>query len=327
MAQGFDQMVHQKAGWIVDLEHKRVLVTGGAGFIGSHTVDALLERRATVVVVDNLSTGRMENVNPAAKFYEINIADPGIEEILEQQRPHIIYHFSSFVLVPKSADNPLLDMDNVVGFIRIMQKAKSISLEKIIFASSAFVYGNTKNLPIKETEPVNPVSPYVVAKQAIESYLKFYKSSLGIPYVVLRYATVYGPRQVTGAMADYIRKLAAGKQAEIWGDGTKTRDYVYVDDVVRANLLALRIPDDHVDPIFNAGTGIETTLNTLYGKIAKLLGKKAKPIYYPDRPSEIIRYFLDCTKIKNQLGWEPKFISDQALELTIRYARSKNFNI
>lgn len=301
----------------MELQGKKVLVTGGAGFIGSHTVDALVEKGADVVVVDNLSTGRTENVNPAAKFHEINIADPGIEEIMERERPDIIYHFSFFVLVPKSTENPLLDMDNVIGSIRILQKAKSIGVEKIVFASSGFLYGNTPNLPVKETEPINPVSPYVIAKQAIEGYLKFYNSAFAMPYVTPRYAAIYGPRQVTGAMADYIRKLACGKQAEIWGDGNKTRDYVYIDDVTEANLMALDVPDDCPEPLFNIGTGIETTLNTLYKKIADLLGKKAAPIYYPDRPGEQMRYCLDYSRAQDYMGWQPRIELDEGLSLTV----------
>jgi UDP-glucose 4-epimerase len=296
------------------LKGKRVLVTGGAGFIGSHTVDALISLGAQVTVIDNLSTGSRSNLNPKAKFYETNVADSGIEEILEREKPQIIYHFSFFVLVPKSVENPLLDIDNVIGSIRILKKAKEMGgLEKFVFISSGFLYGNTRNLPAKETEPMEFITPYVVTKNAIENYLKFYKKSFAIPYVILRYAAVYGPRQVTGAMADYIRKLSAGQQADIWGDGTKTRDYVYIDDVVRANLAVLDIPNNHQNPVFNIGTGKETTLNTVYFKIAELLGVKGSPIYHPDRPGEQMRYSLDYGKINNELGWEPQVKLEEGL--------------
>lgn len=303
-----------------NINKKTILVTGGAGFIGSHTVDALLREGANVVVVDNLSSGRKENINPKAKFYDLNIADPEIETILEKERPNIIYHVAYFVFVPKSVEDPLLDIDVLVGSLRILKKIKELDcVEKFIFSSSGFIYGNNPNLPVKETEPVDPVSPYVVSKHAIENYLRFYHNAFGLPYVILRYSAVYGPRQITGAMADYIRKLSQGKQAEIWGDGTKTRDYVYIDDVVRANLLALNVPDDHPNPIFNVGTGIETTLNDLYKKIADLLGKESKPIYYPDRPGEQMRYCLDYSKIKSELGWEPKVSLDEGLKKVIEF--------
>lgn len=296
----------------------KVLVTGGAGFIGSHTVDALLNRGANVVIVDNLSTGRETNLNPRAAFYQVNLAHEALEGILEREKPDVIYHFAHYVLVPKSVENPLLDMDVMVGSLRMLQKAKDIGVKKIVFASSGFLYGNTPTMPVTEECPVDPVSPYVVSKHAIENYLKFYHRMYGLPYVVLRYAAVYGPRQVTGAMADYIRKLSSGGQAEIWGDGTKTRDYVYVEDVVRANLLALTIPADHPNPVFNIGTGIETTLNTLYRKIADILGVEAKPIYHPDRPAEQLRYCLDASKARKDIEWEPKYELDEGLRITAK---------
>jgi len=309
------------------LEGKKVLVTGGAGFIGSHTVDALIKNGADVIVVDNLSSGKEENVNPEAELYNINIADPKFEKILEKEKPRIIYHFAFYVFVPKSVENPLLDMDIIVGSVRMLKKAKELGAEKIILASSGFLYGNNPNLPAQEDYPIDPVSPYVVSKRAIENYLQFYKKVYNIPYVVLRYAAIYGPRQITGAMADYIRKLGKDKQAEMWGDGNKTRDYVFIDDVIRANLLVLNVPDDFSCPVFNVGTGIETTLNALYGKIAGLLGKEAKPIYYNDRDAEQMRYCLDNSKAKKELGWEPKYSLSEGLQLTVDYARSKNFEI
>ena len=296
----------------------KVLVTGGAGFIGSHTVDALLNRGANVVIVDNLSTGREANLNPHAAFYQVNLADEALEGILEREKPDVIYHFAHYVLVPKSVENPLLDMDVMVGSLRMLQKAKDVGVKKIVLASSGFLYGNTPTMPVTEECPVDPVSPYVVSKHAIENYLKFYHQMYGLPYVVLRYAAAYGPRQVTGAMADYIRKLSSGSQAEIWGDGAKTRDYVYIEDVVRANLLALTIPGDHPNPVFNIGTGIETTLNTLYWKIADILGVEAKPIYHPDRPAEQLRYCLDASKARNDIGWEPKYELDEGLRITVK---------
>jgi len=302
----------------MNLKNKKILVTGGAGFIGSHTVDALINQGARVVVVDNLFTGRKENLNPQAKFYQINIADPKIEEILEKEKPEFIYHFAFFVLVPKSVENPLLDMDCLVGSLRILQRAKNLGVKKVVLSSSGFLYGNTKNLPAKETEPVMPISPYIVTKDAVENYLRFYYSAYKLPYVILRYSAVYGPRQVTGAMADYIRKLAQDQQAEIWGDGNKTRDYVFIKDVVNANLLALDVSENHPNPVFNIGTGVETTLNAVYEKIADLLSKKSQPIYHPDRPGEQIRYCLDNSKAKKELGWQPKINLDEGLKLFLK---------
>jgi len=302
----------------MDIKNKKILVTGGAGFIGSHTVDKLIEEGADVVVVDNLVTGRRENLNPKAKFYEINIADPGLEKIFQKEKPEIIYHFAFNVLVPKSVQNPLVDIDSIAGSLNILINSQKYGVKKIIFASSGFVYGNSQNIPVKETEPIDPVSPYVVAKYTVENYIKFFNKTYGLPYVIFRYPAVYGPRQITGAMADYIRKLAAGNQAEIWGDGTKTRDYIYIEDILRANLLALDLSDDFLDPVFNVGTSIETTLNDLYQKIAKLLNKEIRPIYLSDRPGDQIRYSLDYSKIKKTLGWEPKVSFEEGLGLKLK---------
>ncbi len=297
----------------MELKNKKFLVTGGAGFIGSHTVDTLIKEGVRVAIIDNLVTGRKENLNPEAKFYNLNIANPEVEKVFREEKPEFIYHFAFNVLVPKSVEDPLMDMDSIAGAINIFQNAKKYGVKKIIFSSSGFLYGNTENLPAKETEPIMPISPYIVSKQAIENYLEFYRTTFNLPYVVLRYSAVYGPRQFTGAMADYIRKLADNKQAEMYGDGEKTRDYVYIEDVIKANLLALEVSPDFSKPIFNIGTGIETTLNDLYKKIAQILGKEANPIYLPDRAGEQYRYSLDYSKAKKELGWEPKCNLEEGL--------------
>lgn len=272
---------------------------------------------ADVSVVDRLSTGRRENLNPRAAFYEADVATSVFEDVLLEVRPEVIYHFAFHVLVPKGVENPLLEVDGVVGSLRLLQKAREIGVRKIVFASSGFLYGNTTRLPASEEEPVDPVTPYVVAKHAVENYLRFYARTYGVPYVALRYAAIYGPRQVTGAMADYIRQLSAGRQADIWGDGTKTRDYVYIDDVVEANLRAMSLASDHPNPVFNIGTGVETTLNELYWRIAGILGVEAKPTYHSDRPGEQLRYCLDSTKARRDLGWKPRCSLDEGLRLTV----------
>lgn len=302
----------------MDIQNKRFLVAGGAGFIGSCIVDELINGGAEVSIIDNLITGRRENLNPRAKFYEMNISDSEIEKVFQAEKPEFIYHLAFNVLVPKSVKNPLLDMDSIAGTINILMNAKKYGVKKVIFSSSGFIYGNNKNLPVKELEPMEPVSPYAIAKDAAENYLKFFNKAYNLPYTTLRYSAVYGTRQVTGAMADYIRKLTANQQAEIWGDGNKTRDYVYIDDVVRANLLAIDLPSDYQNPVFNVGTGIETTLNDLYRKIAELLGKPFQPIYLPDRKGEQLRYSLDYSKIKKAMGWEPKYSLEEGMKLRLK---------
>jgi len=172
---------------------------------------------------------------------------------------------------------------------------------------------------MKETEPPHPITPYAIAKFTVENYLRFFYETYNLPYVILRYATVYGPKQNIGAMADYIHKLSMGKQAEIYGDGKMTRDYLYIDDVVRVNLLALKLPTNYPNPVFNIGTGIETTVNDLYKKIAQLLDKKAEPIYLAERAEEQHRYALDYSKIKKAINWQPRYGLEDGLRLKLRF--------
>jgi len=301
----------------MNLQGKRILVTGGAGFIGSHTIDALLNRGAKVSVIDNLSTGQEKNLSKEVNFYKLNIASSKVANIFKKEKPEIVYHFATNVLVPKSTKNPLMDIDSFQGAINIFHNSMKNDIQKLVFPSSGFIYGNSSILPVNESASFQPASPYSIIKYSLESYLHFYYEAFGLPFVILRYAAIYGPRQITGAMADYIRKLSQDKQAKIWGDGSKTRDYVYIDDVVNANLLALEIRNNHPNPIFNIGSGIETTLNELYRTSASILHKNSNPIYLPDRPGEQMRYALDSTKAKNELGWEPKVSFSKGLKKRI----------
>lgn len=298
------------------------MVTGGAGFIGSYTTAALIKKGARVVIVDNLVTGRRERVHPQAIFYKLDVADSKLERIFKKEKLDYVYHFAFNVLVPQSIDDPLMDAQSIIASLNLIKCAHRAGVKKVIFSSSGFLYGSNAPKPTDENQPIDPVTPYVVSKNAVEHYLRYYHNTFGLPYVILRYAAVYGPGQVTGAMADYIRKLRADTQADIWGDGTKTRDYVFIEDVVRANLLALTVPDNFPNPIFNLGTGKETTLNDLYGMIAKSLKKEARAIYHPDRKGEQIRYSLDHTKIYKTLGWKPTVTLPQGLERILRASKN-----
>ncbi len=302
----------------MEIKSKKFLVTGGAGFIGSNIVDRLIAEGGEVAIIDNLITGRKENLNPKAVFYQMNIADPKVRDMFEKEKPEYVFHLAFNVRVPDSVKDPMIDMDSIVGSVNILKNCRDFKVKKIIFSSSGFVYGNAKNLPTKEDASIDPVSSYVVAKSTVENYLRFFNQAFGLPFVILRYATVYGPRQSMGAMSDYVRKLAQGSQADIWGDGSKTRDYIFVNDIVRANLMMLDLKDDYSDPVFNVGTSVETTLNELYGKIAKLLGKKAEAVYHEDRPGEMIRFCLDYSKIKKAISWEPQTSLDQGLKLRMK---------
>jgi len=303
---------------MTEIRGKKFLVTGGAGFVGSHTVDSLIERGAKVSIIDNLSTGSKENINPKAKFYNLNINSPKIAHIFKKEKPDYIYHFAFEVRVPKTIKNPELIMDSIEGSLSILTNAVHYKIKKIIFASTAFIYGNPKKLPAKESDIPNFISPYACAKYSVENFLEYFYNLYKTPYIILRYATIYGPRQYLGAIPDYIRKLAAGSQADMWGDGNKTRDYVFIEDVVRANMAALSLSNSYTDPVFNIGTGTETTLNSVYQKIAEFLQKQAKPVYHPERAGELNRYYLDPEKARRVLGWKADTKLDEGLAKTIK---------
>ncbi len=204
----------------MELKNKKVLVTGGAGFIGSHLVDALIDSGAQVVCVDNLVTGRVENVNKRSKFYELDINDAKLEEVFNKEKPEIVYALAFNTIVPKSVKDPLFDAKGLIGTLNTIVLANKYDCKKFIFTSSGFVYGNVKIFPTPETEPIIPDNPYIISKFAIENYLGFFYRVYGLDYIVLRLGTVFGPRQTLGALADYMRCINSNKNAEIYGDGT-----------------------------------------------------------------------------------------------------------
>jgi UDP-glucose 4-epimerase len=307
---------------MISLHNTKVLVTGGAGFIGSHLVAALLAEGAQVVVVDNLSTGHKENVPPGATLYIADINDQALETIMKVEKPEIVFMLAFNTIVPRSVRDPLFDLQSLTGTVHTVVTAKACGVKKIILASSGFVYGNTTVFPTPERQSITPDNPYIITKWSSENYLEFFRRTAGLDYVVLRYATVYGPRQTGGAMADYIRCITDGRQAEIYGDGSKTRDYVYVEDVVRANMAALNFTTPHSNflPVFNIGTACERSLLDVYSGIAKILNKpEAKPDFKPDRPGELYRFCLDIAEARQHLGWEPTVTFDEGLRHTVEY--------
>lgn len=300
----------------------KILVTGGAGFIGSHLVDVFIKSGYRVAVVDNLSTGKRKNLNPKAKFYKLDIQDKKLSEIFRREKFDFVSHHAAQIDVRVSVADPLFDARvNILGSLNLFECCRQYKIKKIIFASSGgAVYGDTEAIPTPETHPAKPCSPYGIAKATVEHYLYYYKVGFDLSYVCLRYSNVYGPRQnfqgEAGVMAIFSDKILNGLQPVINGDGRQTRDYVYVGDVARANLLAL---EKKVEGEFNVGTAKETSVNELFAKIVKILGKPVKEIHGPVKSGEQKRSCLSYEKIKKVLGWQPRIVLDEGLELTIKW--------
>lgn len=300
----------------------KVLVTGGAGFIGSNVVDGLIEAGYEVVVVDNLVTGRRENVNPKARFYEVDILSPDLEEIFERERPNYVSHHAAQINVRRSVEDPLYDARvNVLGSVNLLELCRRYGVGKVIYASSGgAVYGEPEYLPVDEDHPIKPLSPYGVSKHAVEHYLHCYAVNYGLRYTVLRYPNIYGPRQdprgEAGVVAIFTEKMIKGERPVIFGDGTQTRDYVYVGDIVTANLLAMEKGDGE---IYNVGTAVETSVNELFRMLKEIIGVDLEPIYGAKRPGEVYRICVTNDKIYRDFGWKPQTPLKEGLEKTVEY--------
>lgn len=311
--------------WLFGDDVMKVLVTGGAGFIGSHIVDALIQQGHRVAVVDNLSTGCKENVNSAATFYPIDIWSPELEEVFRKERPEIVNHQAAQTVIQKSMEDPVFDAtQNILGSLNLISQCVRFGVRKIVYASSGgAVYGEPKYRPVDEEHPVAPISHYGISKYAVEHYLRVSGVEHSLAYAVLRYANVYGPRQnpkgEAGVVAIFARQMLSGERPTIFGKGDKTRDYVYVSDVVAANLLAMERDGKGV---YNIGTGVETSDQEMFDMLAKLTGYQGSPYYAPVRKGEIYRICLDCTRARKELGWKPRFSLKEGLAEAVAYYRS-----
>lgn len=303
-----------------------ILVTGGAGFIASHIVDAYIKEGHNVVIVDNLVTGRKENINPKATFYEMDIRDPKIEELIKKHNIEVINHHAAQMDVRKSVEDPIYDAEiNVLGVLNLLEGAKKHKIKKFIFASTGgAIYGEQDYFPADENHPLRPISPYGITKLTTEKYLYYYNVEFNLTYAVLRYANVYGPRQnphgEAGVVAIFTNKMLKGEKPIINGDGTQTRDFVYVGDVVRANLLALNKIENE---IYNIGTGIETDINTLFRIIRNYINPDIPEEHGPAKPGEQKRSCLSYLKIKSALGWEPQVTIEEGLKKTVDYFKKQ----
>jgi UDP-glucose 4-epimerase len=302
----------------------RILVTGGAGFIGSHIVDAYLAAGHEVVVVDDLSCGSGENVNPAAAFHALDIRDPELDRVFVTHRPEVVSHHAAQIDVRKSLADPAHDIGvNIVGTVRLLQHCMAHGTRRVIFASTGgAIYGEPQYLPADEAHPVRPLSPYGLDKFAAEHYLRLWRDQGGADYTILRYANVYGPRQdahgEAGVVAIFASAMLRGQAPAIFGDGEQTRDFVYVGDVVRANVLAL---ETNVAGPLNIGTGHPSSVNDLYHHLARLVGFDAPARHEPERPGEVRDIYLDCGLAQRELGWEPQVTLDDGLALTVEHFR------
>ena len=309
---------------------RKVLVTGGAGFIGSNVADAFIERGDRVWIADNLSSGRAANVNPKATFAQVDIRDAALADVFRDAGGFdLISHHAAQIDVRKSVSDPRLDASiNVDGFLNVAELARANGTRRIVFVSSGgVVYGEPDTIPTPETAPKRPASPYGVTKLVAEHYMNYYTRTFGIEYVALRYSNVYGPRQdphgEAGVVAIFCNRLMDGTPLTIFGDGGQTRDYVFVGDVVRANLLAADMPLEPMptgldERAFNVGTGTETSVNELARTLMKATGREVEIKYADARPGEVLRSCLDTTALKGR-GWAPATTLERGLELTYKH--------
>jgi len=301
----------------------RTLITGGAGFIGSAVADAYLAAGHDVAVVDDLSSGDTANVDPRVRLYRVDVTAGGVEDVFAIERPELVNHHAAHVSVRRSVEDPQRDATiNVLGAINVFEAARRHDTRRVIFASTGgAIYGEQEGLPADEGHPCRPRSPYAVAKLAVEYYLDYYRATYGLDAIVLRYANVYGPRQnphgEAGVIAALMERLRGGGTPTIFGDGEQVRDYVYVGDVVRANVAALHV-DTRADEmtIVNVGTGVGTTVNRLWSLIADTASAAVTPVYAPARAGDVRRSVLDASRAKRTLAWEPEVDLDDGIRRT-----------
>ena len=306
----------------------KILVTGGAGFIGSHVVDAYVTAGHEVAVLDSLATGREENVNPAARLYRADVRDlSAVQQAVGDFRPEVVNHHAAQSEVPKSVADPGHDaLVNVVGGLNVLRAAVDRSVRKLIFSSSGgALYGEPDIVPNDEDHPIRPLSPYGTSKHAFEQYLATFQRTFGLNYTTLRYANIYGARQDFFAeegrvVAIFASRMIEGKPLTIDWDGNQSRDMLHVGDVATANLAALEKGDGGT---FHISTGVPVTVNDLFRKLALLTEYKLEPRRGPQRKGDVYRIALDNTRAKAHLGWEPRILLEEGLRLTVDYFRDQ----
>lgn len=303
----------------------KILVTGGAGFIGSHIVETHVAAGHDVVVVDDLSSGKREYVPAGVTFYHMDIRDPELSQVFELEQPDAVNHQAAQVSVSRAVADPVHDASvNVAGLANMLEQAREHGVRKVVFASSCAVYGEPDELPLQEDHPISPLSPYGQSKWTGEHYLELYRRLYELPFTALRYANVYGPRQdpfgEAGVITIFVEQMLDDLPVTIYDDGNQTRDFVYVGDVARANLQALNHGDSGV---YNVGTGRAVSINQLFEALRELAGYHRAPRYDPPRPGDIRHSVLDPARAMRELKWEPAMPFEEGLARTIEFFRSR----
>lgn len=302
----------------------KVLVTGGAGFIGSHVVETLIQSGHDPVVVDNFLAGKREFVHPKVRLYDIDITSQKLKEVFEKEKPKAVIHLAAQVDVAFSIKNPAADAyQNILGTINLLTCCHQFNVHKFIFSSTCAVYGDKDDMSIKETSTIHPLSYYGISKYTSELYIQIFNSLHHIPFTILRYANVYGPRQTPkgegGVVSIFYKKLIKGESPYIFGDGEQTRDFVFVKDVAAANVLSL---EKGTNEIFNIGSNTKTSVNDLFRMIINAMSKDSSAIYMPERDGDIRFSRLDNAKAGTILGWQPSFDLQTGLAETLKYYSS-----
>jgi UDP-glucose 4-epimerase len=304
----------------------KVLVTGGAGFIGSHLVDRLVQEGNEVVVIDDLSTGKRKQVNKKAQFYKMDIRSKRIERVFRKERPLIVVHLAAQMNVRLSTEDPVFDAEvNILGTINLLEHAVKNGVRKVSFASSGgAVYGEQEVFPAAESHRTDPLSPYGISKLAGEKYLAYYTNTTGLRHAIMRFGNVYGPRQEpegeAGVIAIFSKLMLDGGQPIINGTGKQTRDFVYVDDVVESLMVTM---DEDIQGIFNVGTGQEATVNECYGIIKELTNSSCKDLYGAAKKGEQFRSVLDVRKLRDGFDWEPQVSLPEGLKMTVEFFKTQ----
>lgn len=304
----------------------KILVTGGAGFIGSHVVDSYIEAGHDVAVLDDLSTGRRSNLNPEATFYEMDIRDPDVRRVYEEVRPEIVNHHAAQMDVRRSIAEPVFDADvNILGSLKLIELSKEFEVDRFIYISTGgAVYGEPEYIPCDEDHPVNPICQYGASKHTVEHYLYMYELNYGLKYCVLRYPNVYGPRQdphgEAGVVAIFTGQMLTGEPVVINGDGRQERDFVYVGDCARANVAALKL--NSASGIYNLGSSRGTSVNEIFVHLREIISYPLEAMHGPPILGETRRIYLNADKAARDLGWSPQVSLEDGLTATVEYFRT-----